>query len=493
MRGLVAILSLVTTLTSAAAMPDAQPARDAEEIGVTGVVAAPDGTPVSEGSVVTDSGRITASIDRTGRFRLIPTRSGLFQILVRVPGLAPYRLTVTVPVSRSVRLPVIHLAPGAYFRARLVSPAGEPIAAPQLRRRSFDFNGNPIADGIDEHRFGSAAADGAIAIGPLPRGMITLAVDNPFFAQTRLPDLTFEGGAKDVDGGTIVIQQPGAVLHVDLVDEAGAAVRNHYVYLEDVLPRSPLTFRPVQTNQQGRATFDRLGPGRYRVSTAAVDRCEHQVFLTAARVVPMSGRGSVETRLVVGGGATFRISSPLGSLKNVAITAAPDALPTPSPSRFPVRAVPSGCAGTTDADGRVTLTNFPPGPAQVAIRMGNSTYVRHVEVLSAAQDIAVVVPDGFLPVRAVNKLKNQPVAGASVTWTGTGARVEATTSATGEALLEGVGTAAGTLAASARAYDPAEEQLAEPPSFLHDIALTPVATARSLRVQVISAYGDRSE
>src|SRR5690349_5514514 len=102
MRDIVAILSIVTTLASAAAILRAQPARDAEEIGVTGFALAPDGTPVSEGSVVTDSGRLTASIDRTGRFRLIPTRSGLFQILVSVPGLAPYRLTVTVPVSRSV-------------------------------------------------------------------------------------------------------------------------------------------------------------------------------------------------------------------------------------------------------------------------------------------------------------------------------------------------------------------------------------------------------
>src|SRR4051812_579962 len=88
-----------------------------EEPGVSGYVLAPDGTPVSGGTVFVQSGFLstTASIDRTGRFRLVPTRSGSQQFLVNVPGLPPYRVSVTVPDSRSLRLPVIRLAPGAYF------------------------------------------------------------------------------------------------------------------------------------------------------------------------------------------------------------------------------------------------------------------------------------------------------------------------------------------------------------------------------------------
>jgi len=122
--------------------------------------------------------------------------------------------------------------------------------------------------------------------------------------------------------------------------------------------------------------------------------------------------------------------------------------------------------------------------------MGNSTYVRQVDVPTGGQEMAVVIPDGFLPVRIVNALKNQPVAGASITWTGSGARVETTASATGEALLEGVGTAGGTLGVSARGYEPAQEQLAEPPGFLHDIGLMPAAAAANLRLRVITTSGD---
>jgi len=52
----------------------------------------------------------TASIDATGRFRIVPARSGVHQF---VPGLALFRFVVTVPPSRSLRLPVIRLAAGA--------------------------------------------------------------------------------------------------------------------------------------------------------------------------------------------------------------------------------------------------------------------------------------------------------------------------------------------------------------------------------------------
>jgi Carboxypeptidase regulatory-like domain len=38
-------------------------------------------------------------------------------------------------------------------------------------------------------------------------------------------------------------------------------------------------------------------------------------------------------------------------------------------------------------------------------------------------------------------------------------------------------------------YQPAEEQLAEPPGFLHDIALMPVAAAMNLRPRVITTSG----
>ena len=485
------LLVLANAVAPVPAASGAQPPPVVDDPGVSGYVLAPDGTPVSGGTVVAQSGIFptTASIERTGRFRLVPARSGLQQFLVSVPELVPYRIDVTVPASRSLRLPVIRLATGAYFRVRLVSPLGEPIIAPQLRRRLFDLSGKPMFDGIGDRISDPTDSDGAVTIGPLPRGVMTVAVDMPSFAQTRLPDLNFGDATKIVDGGTIAIQQPGAVLHVDVLDGTGTPVPNHEVHVDDVRPRSPLAFRPVRTNQQGRATFDRLATGRYRVSATAAERCAN-VLLTASRVVAVSGSGTVETPLVVGGRATFRITSPLGPARGVLISASPNVPPPPPPSPFPYRSTSFGCRGATDADGRVTLTNFPPGPAHLDVHMANSTYVRQIDVPPDGREVAIVIPEGFLPVRVVKALNNQPVPGATITWTGSGGRVEATPTASGDALLEGVGTTAGTLAVSAQGYQPAEEQLTEPPGIPHSVALRPLPPAVNLRLRVLTTSGE---
>src|SRR5689334_10688109 len=164
MRAFVAVPLLLLLNTPAAA----------EEIGITGYVLSPEGMPVSAGSVIADNGRSMAAIDSTGRFRLVPTRSGPQQILVSVPTLAPYRFILTVPPSRTVRLPVIRLGPASYFRVRLVSAAGEAIAAPQLRHRSFDVSGNPMFDSVDDRLGTPQDADGVTSVGPLSRGVMTL-------------------------------------------------------------------------------------------------------------------------------------------------------------------------------------------------------------------------------------------------------------------------------------------------------------------------------
>src|SRR5262249_10079838 len=162
-----------------------------------------------------------------------------------------------------------------------------------------------------------------------------------------------------------------------------------------------------------------------------------------------------------------RITSPLGPAMGVLISAAPNTAQAPMPFAPPSSSF--GCRGATDRDGRVTLENFPPGPAHVAVPMGNSTYVRQIAVPPGGPETAVVIPDGLLSVHIVNALKNEPLSGATITWTGSGARVEATSTVTGDALLEGVGTAAGTLAVSARGYESVEEALTEPSPLPHTV------------------------
>src|SRR3989442_516529 len=92
---------------------------------------------------------------------------------------------------------------------------------------------------------------GARIIGPLPRGITALALDMPFYAQTRLPNVVVNGADALIDGGAVAVQ-PGAVLQIDLVDETGTAVPDLPISLEDTRPLSPLPITQLRTNQQGR-------------------------------------------------------------------------------------------------------------------------------------------------------------------------------------------------------------------------------------------------
>jgi len=503
MKPVLQVLLLVSALLPASVATRAQPQRDAEEIGLSGYVLAPDGTPVSSGSVLIQSpaARASASIERTGRFRLIPNVPGVHQISVSVSGLAPYRVNVTVPPSRTLRLPMIRLSPATYFRARFVSAGGEPITAARLTRHSLDVSGMPVIYTPDDRTADPIDRDGTITIGPLPRGITMLALNSPLFAQTRLRDLHVTGGETLLDGGTVVVQ-PGAVLHVDVVDETGAPVPQHVVSIEDVRSPSPLSFTPARTNHLGRATFDRLAPGRYRLRARVVGYCGNRM-LSVARLVSVGGSGTLLTRLVIGGRATFRLTSAFGPLRGISVSASPDSGPPAPPawlrSRSDVPAFagrPMGpftfqtsCVGFTDEDGRVTLNNFPPGPARVDVQLRNSTYVRQVDVPDGLRAIAIAIPDGFLPLHLTHAITNEPVTTAAITWTGGGARVEAKASGNGDALLEGMDPTGGTLAITASGYEPAELKLSEPTTIVQELALMP-APATSLRPRVITTSGE---
>ncbi|MEO8682655.1 MAG: carboxypeptidase-like regulatory domain-containing protein [Vicinamibacterales bacterium] len=496
------LLFFCIALFSAAVTPYAQPRRDADEQGLRGYVLAPDGTPVSSGRVLAGrfaAGRVSTTIDRTGHFRLVPETPGLYQVAIAAPGFAPYRVNLTVPSSKTITLPVIRLSRATYFHARFVTAAGEPLNSPTLRLRSVDTHGMPILDPLEGPAADQIEADGSITIGPLPWGVTMMAVDVPPLAQTRLRDLVVTGKDPLIDAGVITIQ-PGGVLHADIVDEHGTPVPAHDVWIEDAAPQSPLSFRPVKTNPQGRAIFDRLGPGRYRVWTRAKERCG-SLPLSLARGVLVAGSGIQHVRIVIGGRATFRFVSPLVPMNGRTIQATPETnMPAPwqralvdlSPlvRRPPMMPLPqsSSCSGATDADGRVTLSNFPPGPASVELRLFNSTYMKRVIVPDGGREITVEIPDGLLSVRVTDQRSNEPVGRAQIVWTGNGGRVEATSTGNGDALLEAVGTNGGQLAITAPDYEPLEADFTEPPATVQEVAL-PRAAATRVQVKVVSALG----
>jgi hypothetical protein len=483
-----------------AAVPGAEQRPAAEPPAITGEVLAPDGTAVTAGNVALmtySTMRATAAIDKTGRFRLQSDSQGWQRLFISVPGYAPYRADLSVPSSRTMALPAITLAEPAYLRARFVTVDGEPLGAMGVTRRTIDGYGSTIADPLD-HVQQQVAEDGTITIGPLPRGRALIAFDRAPFAPTRLPDVNVTGSQKLIDRGVITIQ-PAARLQVDVLDGEQRLVPRHEVWIEDAVQPSPLSFQPVRTDAQGRATFDRLGMGRYRVWTRSIERCNN-AELTIARIVSASTSGTAAARLVIGGRATIRVTTPLGALYSRAVRMSPDA-PGASPwqtrfmnsslgGRRPMT-IPSftpSCGGTTDGEGRVTLTPFPPGPAQVRVQLFNSTYVVRVNVPENPREIAITVPDGLLPVHVTNRSNGEPVRGAQLVWSTGGVRVEASTTPNGDALLEGVGTAGGTLTITDRDYQTLEGAFDETPGTLQEVALLPLSPAR-VPVRVIDSDG----
>lgn len=322
-----------------------------------------------------------------------------------------------------------------------------------------------------------------------------MAFNRPPFAQTRLRDVNVTGTKQVIEGGTIAIG-PGAQLHVAILDGGGQPVQRHDVWLEDAVQPSPLSFMTVKTNEQGRAVFERLASGRYRVWTRTAERCGRQE-LTIARLVSTGDRGVAQTRLVIGGRAVFRITSTLGPVAGRAVFVSPDAPPqSPWQARLltfvPRRSfvVPTSspvCSGVTDADGHVVLTPFPPGPSQLRVNLFNSSYIVRLNVQDKGE-MPIVVPDGLIPVRVTNRTNQQPVQ-AQVAWVGGGARVEATATANGDVLLEAVGATGGTLTISARDYQTLEGRFDQTPETQQEVALVPLPTTRVV-VRVVSTDGE---
>jgi hypothetical protein len=253
-----------------------------------------------------------------------------------------------------------------------------------------------------------------------------------------------------------------------------------------------LSFTVVKTNAQGRALFERLASGRYRVWTKTVERCGGQE-LSISKLVPIGNSGTAHTQMVIGGKAVTRITSSLGPLLGRGVSLSPDP-PPQSPWRSQIVALtgrrsietsaPPGCSGMTDADGRVTFSPFPPGAAQLRIRLFNSSYIARINVPEGGREMVIAVPDGLIPVKAIDQVSHQPVA-AQLAWVGGGARVEALANANGDALLEGVGALGGTLTISAREYQTVEGAFAETPETAQEVPLLPLPGAM-VTVRVIS-------
>jgi len=122
----------------------------------------------------------------------------------------------------------------------------------------------------------------------------------------------------------------------------------------------------------------------------------------------------------------------------------------------------------------------------VRIPLINSTYITRVTFSERGPEITIEVPDGLIPVKAIDSSSHGPIGTALAVWNGGGGRVETTTNANGDALIEAPGAAGGMLTLSARDYETLEGGFPETPGTLQEVSMTrmPSDTA-AIRVETI--------
>jgi hypothetical protein len=489
------VLAAIISGTAYSQAPDA-------EFGLGGYILNPEGLPVSSGTVTLRTGGAasSASISQYGRFRIVPHVAGLHDLYVSVPGLMVHHVQVTVPPSKTLLLPPFRLPPASFLHVRFLSPEGEPVVAPWVHRQGFDVGGMRVWEPTGLQERAEEGPDGTTIIGPLPRGVTTLVVEAALFARTRLPDVRVTGEEPVLDGGTVTLE-PGASLTVEVVDAAGDPVPHHLVHLEEAKGFSPLAVQPERTDAKGRVTFPRLASGRYRLRTRSQRLCgSHPIAIV--RSVDVPGAGSAHARLVIDGTVTLKLTSGGLPLIGRTVSLAPESATPPMPPwyRGRVGAPPhfspsfgffgvSGCVGATDYSGLATLTPMPPGPAVLTVRLPNATWVRSFTVPARSREIPIDVPVGFMAVRVLRDDTGGPLGGAALTWTSAGVRVQASTSVTGDALLDGVAARGGSLTIEAPGYRPLQERFATPPDVLHEARVQPTRQ-EGVRGHVITQKGE---
>ena len=426
------------------------------------------------------------STDHNGAFEFRDLAPGLYTVTFRAPGYSAERVRVEVPGSFSITLPAIRLPIESYARARFVSAAGSPVLVNRVVGRSFDAGGVPLPDARDEWTPTAAGADGSMKIGPLPRGVTMLGIDMPGVARTRLPDVRVSGDVPLVDLGTIVVAR-GANLQVRVLDSSGAPQANAHVTVVDTAALTPFQIPDALTDAEGRAMFDRLPRGTYRLIAEGGDPCGPGTP-GAERVVEVPAQGRRDETLVVGGArVTLEVTREGAALAGIPIVLEPErAAPRwpswwPTPSR-PVREAPryfdrlrSRCSGSTDGEGRLGMSNVPFGPARVTVHLANASWSRVASIPIGGRLLRVDVPARAVSLRVVRADTGAPVAAAEVGWDSAQGSVRARATETGDVLLDGVPQGAGTFSVTAAGFVPIERELGALPDGPQELGLTRLA------------------
>jgi hypothetical protein len=219
------------------------------------------------------------------------------------------------------------------------------------------------------------------------------------------------------------------------------------------------------------------------------------------RWLTVPGAGAVQRRLLADGvELALQLTQAGAPLVSAEVSIAPDA-PEPGLPRWlrhedaqffrrPVVGPGGGaaCGAMSDRSGRAIISGVPAGQARAAVRVGNSTWIRRIDIPPQGGQATLDVPLGTAPLRVVSSTDGTPVPGAALMWDGNGARVEARSSATGDAVLDGIGEGPAQLSVRAPGFAALETQLVGPLMEWREIELERTALT-SLRCRVVTETG----
>lgn len=266
----------------------------ARECWLSGRIIDEDGQPILGATVwVRDSSggpfmRISEEThsDADGRYRVGPFGPGLYNVFADGEGYVATNLP-NHPISSESETLDFTLRRAALVEGTVVDEAGQPMGGVSL------FLGRPRAQSEEEKKeppltFTESRGDGTFHLDAPEPGEYSVRMVHSDFLETERPVTAPARGAR-------LVLRSGAVVEVDVVDEAGQPVAQAEVHvLPEVIQGPTYQDKIGHTDETGQVTVKGLGPGRYGVVAAMP---ESNPLRTVRRVVELRDSERQRVRL----------------------------------------------------------------------------------------------------------------------------------------------------------------------------------------------------
>jgi len=375
---------------------------------ITGAVtSAKDGSPIA-GATVTDGTR-AATTDATGTYTIANVPPGTYQVTASKSGYYSSGLTVTV-VSGGNAVVNFSLGqiPGSITGSVTDAKDGSPIA------------GAIVSDGT---RTTTTDVTGKYSIATVPPGSYQVTASKSGYYSSSLTVTVVSGG--NAVANFSLSEVPGAITGAVTSAKDGSPIVGATV--------SDGT-RTTTTDVTGKYTISNVPPGTYQVTAS-----KSGYYSSSLTVTVLSGGNTV---------VNFSLSEVPGAITGT-VTSAKDGSPIVGAT------VTDGTrTASTDATGKYTIANVPPGSYQVtASKSGYYSSALTVTVVSGGSAVAnlslsQIIVAGSITGSVIDAKDGSPIVGATVS---DGGRT-ALTDAGGQYIIAGVPQGTYTLTASAAGY-----------------------------------------